>query len=606
MKFRTTLLVPMVLLVVAMGAATAGGAALVLERDARRDVAADLGQGVRIFEALREKRRSLYRAEAHVVAEEPRLKAVVATEDVSPETVYGVALELRKAVQSDLFLMTDGEGHLLADVADPKASGFDMSKNPAIAAALAEGEKAAVWTNEDKIYEVHARRLAFGTDPVGVLVVGFALGDPILEEVRRETGSVAVLLLDERPVSVSRLEGGEEAPRDAIAQVAAAIPRGGEPAPVTLGGGRYLAASAPIEGGAPGVGLRLVLLRSLDHALAPARQIEALVLALALGALAAAGAVAFVLSRRLARPIDALMSLAGELAQGKLEARAQAGGPVELSALGEAMNRMAGELFASRQQMAEKERLEKELEISSRIQTSILPRRLAVEGLDVAARMIPASEVGGDYYDVFPVEDGGWIGVGDVAGHGLTSGLIMLMVQSTIAALGRDDPRAAPRDLVRVLNLVLYENIRHRLGNDEHVTISVMRYHRDGRVIHAGAHEDIVICRADTGRVEVIPTLGPWVGAMRDVSRTVQDEELHLRDGDLMVLYTDGVTEARSDKGEQFGIDRLVAKVEALQKEPVERIRDEILDEVARWAPKQDDDVTLLVLRYHAPVKGAA
>jgi sigma-B regulation protein RsbU (phosphoserine phosphatase) len=278
---------------------------------------------------------------------------------------------------------------------------------------------------------------------------------------------------------------------------------------------------------------------------------------------------------------------------------------VELASLGAAMNRMAEELALSRTQMAEKERLEKELEISARIQTSILPRKLAVEGLEVAARMIPASEVGGDYYDVFPTPDGGWIGVGDVAGHGLTSGLIMLMVQSCIAALGRDDPGAAPRDLVRVLNLVLYENIRHRLGNDEHVTISVMRYHRSGRVVFAGAHEDIVICRADTGKVETIPTLGPWVGAMRDVSRTVQDEELLLRDGDVMVLYTDGVTEARSDKGEQFGLERLARQVEALHEEPVERIRDAILDEVARFAPRQDDDVTLLVLRYRAATKGS-
>jgi phosphoserine phosphatase RsbU/P len=256
--------------------------------------------------------------------------------------------------------------------------------------------------------------------------------------------------------------------------------------------------------------------------------------------------------------------------------------------------------------MAAKERLEKELEISARIQTSILPRRLDVPGLDVAARMIPASEVGGDYYDVFAVEGGGILAIGDVAGHGLQSGLVMLMVQSAIGALGREDPTAKPKDLVRVLNLVLYDNIRNRLRNDEHVTLTVMRYHRNGRIVFAGAHEDILVLRARTGKVEAIPTLGPWVGAIRDVARTVQDDELVLEDGDVMVLYTDGITEARSASGEMFGMERLTDRIEALGGEPVERIRDAILDDVAHFSRAQEDDVTLLVVRYRANETGAA
>src|SRR5262249_7320903 len=151
---------------------------------------------------------------------------------------------------------------------------------------------------------------------------------------------------------------------------------------------------------------------------------------------------------------------------------------------------------------------------------------------------IPASEVGGDYYDVFPVVGGGWIGIGDVAGHGLTSGLIMLMVQSTVAALGRQSPGAAPRDIVRVVNEGLFDNIRHRLRNDEHVTLSLMRFHRDGRIVFAGAHEEIVVFRKAAGRCELIPTLGPWLGAMRDVGPVTVDNALRLEDGDLMVLYS--------------------------------------------------------------------
>ncbi|HYP90915.1 MAG TPA: SpoIIE family protein phosphatase, partial [Polyangiaceae bacterium] len=107
-------------------------------------------------------------------------------------------------------------------------------------------------------------------------------------------------------------------------------------------------------------------------------------------------------------------------------------------------------------ELANKQRLEKELEIGARIQTCLLPKTVAIPELELAAKMVPASEVGGDYYDAFAAGSGGFIGIGDVAGHGLTSGLVMLMVQSVIGALGRKSPEAAPSELVSALNTVLY------------------------------------------------------------------------------------------------------------------------------------------------------
>src|SRR5499427_5838204 len=88
------------------------------------------------------------------------------------------------------------------------------------------------------------------------------------------------------------------------------------------------------------------------------------------------------------------------------------------------------------------DRLELEMEIASKIQTAILPNITprAVRGLEIAARMRRATEVGGDYYDVLPTEDGCWLGIGDVAGHGLPAGIIMLTIQSAIAALTQDRP----------------------------------------------------------------------------------------------------------------------------------------------------------------------
>ena len=144
-----------------------------------------------------------------------------------------------------------------------------------------------------------------------------------------------------------------------------------------------------------------------------------------------------------------------------------------------------------------------EEEIASRIQSSILPGEIDVEGLEIAAGMLPADKVGGDYYDIIPVEDGCWIAIGDVAGHGLAAGLIMLMIQSTLQGLVKLSPQANPRDLICALNRVLYENIRKRMKRDEHITFCLVRYWADGRLSFAGAHESLIVCRA-SGEVETL------------------------------------------------------------------------------------------------------
>jgi sigma-B regulation protein RsbU (phosphoserine phosphatase) len=255
---------------------------------------------------------------------------------------------------------------------------------------------------------------------------------------------------------------------------------------------------------------------------------------------------------------------------------------------------------ATRRQMAERERLEKEMEIAARIQTSILPRDVSVPGLEIAAAMQPATEVGGDYYDVVPVDDGCWIGIGDVAGHGLPTGLVMLMMQSGIGVLARKMPDAAPRDLLLALNTMLVENVRERLGQREHATLTLIRYRRDGSLIFAGAHEEMLIRRAATGRCDRVETPGAWVGAKRDITAGTVDSTARLQPGDLLVLYTDGLTEAAGAGGARFGIDRLIALVEEHGASPPAAVRDAIIAGVASFSPRREDDITILVARYTA------
>ncbi|HEY4158462.1 MAG TPA: SpoIIE family protein phosphatase [Polyangiaceae bacterium] len=253
---------------------------------------------------------------------------------------------------------------------------------------------------------------------------------------------------------------------------------------------------------------------------------------------------------------------------------------------------------AAQREKAEKERLEQELEIATHIQTSILPRNLRVQGLEIAATMLPASEVGGDYYDVLPGVGGCWLGIGDVAGHGLRPGLVMMMLQSVVAALGRSDFNATPHHVLNVVNEVLYENVRERLHQDEHATLTLLRYFANGEVVFAGAHEDIVILRAATGKCELIPTIGTWVGAVRDISEVTPDQRFLLQEGDLLLLYTDGVIEATAASGEQFGIERVCRALERVRAESVEVIRDRLLAETRAFLSVQHDDIALLVARY--------
>src|SRR5690606_15898683 len=145
--------------------------------------------------------------------------------------------------------------------------------------------------------------------------------------------------------------------------------------------------------------------------LAPGRQLIRYVLLLALLTGAAAVAVAAGLAGRLSRPIRQLVEFAGRIASGDLKTRVEVKGPAEVEMLGAAMDQMVQELDQSRQALAQKERLEQEMEIAARLQTSILPSKFQVDGLEIAAKMDPATEVGGDYYDVRPAENGAWIGI---------------------------------------------------------------------------------------------------------------------------------------------------------------------------------------------------
>lgn len=253
----------------------------------------------------------------------------------------------------------------------------------------------------------------------------------------------------------------------------------------------------------------------------------------------------------------------------------------------------------TRREKAERARLENEMRLAARIQTSILPRTSHAPGYRVATAMQPAAEVGGDYFDVLPSDTGCWIGIGDVAGHGFDAGLIMLMIQAVVAGATCQRPQASPAEIWRTVNSVLYENVRRRLERDEHATLTLLRCEQDGRVVHSGAHEDLLVYRSATRTVERLPSSGIWIGitAAPDAGQ-IDENELELSPGDVLVLHTDGVTEALDPGGQPFGIERLLALLQASGEAPVEQIQSRVMAAVSRWAPALVDDRTVVVLRH--------
>ncbi len=592
MRFATTIVLGSVAVIIGIGGLTSVVAAQLVENDARAALDAELGRGGAVIEAVVARRQSLFAANAKVVAEEPRLKAIVATEDIDRATVLDVSRELRKAVGSELFLLTDRDGALLVDMADPDAAGFDLRTKPVVADALAQGTGQGVWMAEGQAYQMASRRLSFGETAVGVLVVGWPIDDALAEAAAAQTGGAVTLLVDGQPLASSLTPEHRGAlPPDRSSSE-------GVPVTLELEGSAHRAVFGRVAGDDR---LGYLVMRSLDDALETSRRLVRLIYGIGAGAILVALLLALWLSWRLSQPLGRLVEFTRDIAAGRLGGRLRPSGPRELEVLGEAMNQMSSQLAEYAEQRAAKDRLAREMEIATRIQTSILPAEPSIPRYSVAASMDTATEVGGDYYDVVHTDDVGWVGIGDVAGHGLPAGVVMLMVQSATGILVRSHPDQTPAALVTRLNAFLFDNIRVRLVQDEHVTFTLLRCAADGEVLFAGAHEEIVVLRRASGRVERLRTPGPWLGVLQDITHVTRDQTCRLEPGDLMVLYSDGLTEAMNDTREQFGMDRLCALVEAeAGRSPAELVA-HIRETIGSWCPEPVDDVTVVALRYDGP-----
>ncbi|OQY49517.1 MAG: serine/threonine protein phosphatase [Candidatus Parabeggiatoa sp. nov. 2] len=249
---------------------------------------------------------------------------------------------------------------------------------------------------------------------------------------------------------------------------------------------------------------------------------------------------------------------------------------------------------------AENIRMQAELDVARRLQQMVLPTTEElerIEGLDIAGFMEPADEVGGDYYDVLEHDGRIKIGIGDVTGHGLESGVLMLMVQMAVRTLlvSKVSP---PETFLNILNRAVYENLQ-RMNLDKNLTLSLLDY-QNGHLRVTGQHEEVLLVRKD-GQIERIDTfeLGFSVGVIDDITKFASQIEIELQPGEGIVLYTEGITEARNPEKELYELDRLCEVVSRHWHLSAAEIQQAVIADVRQYIGTQKvyDDITLLVLK---------
>lgn len=249
-----------------------------------------------------------------------------------------------------------------------------------------------------------------------------------------------------------------------------------------------------------------------------------------------------------------------------------------------------------------------EMDLAQKIQTVLLPPKIRVPGYEGSARMLAASTVGGDYYDVVATPGSDWVLIGDVSGHGVTAGLVMMMVHAAVRTAVRAASERAevlgPSRLLTTVDAAVRPSLT-RIGKGQYMTIVALRVQGD-HIEYAGGHLDLLVYRAASGRVERRATHGVWLGVLEDSSGIGDDGSLQLEDGDVVLLYTDGVTEARDRDGHFLtseGLARLFGEVAASDVGPPQII-DHVFAALAGY--RLADDATLVVLRRRAALRNTS
>ncbi len=432
---------------------------------------------------------------------------------------------------------------------------------------------------------------------------------PILAEMRSEVvGFVFGEVVDHQNLvrghPDARALGTPHTISDGLADVATRV--GLHPGERLLGDASTLVACSPVRhSGGETIGTAWVGVRrdTIDSVIREARRSQMILL----GFLLAAGILlSFLLMSILLRPVAVLREGLERIGRGELGTPVRLRDHTELGLLAETMNEMAARLHDAQDEMVERRRLARELELAREIQGSLLPATGQRAGEFVAEGFHrDAAEVGGDFYDISPLPNGDVaLAIADVSGKGLAGCLVAAMLSALLGAFRGEG--GSPRSTVLLLERYLVRSLRP--GTFITMFYGVLDPRRGRLTFVSAGHTPLLVYRAKTGAAGYVRSRGIPLGAVRGgaFAKSLEETTIDLDPGDAVVQYTDGVNEAFDPSGvEQFGFDRLKHAVEGAAASGSRGVIDAVRTQLARWtqdAPPSDDE-TLLVLAHEGWAK---
>ena len=274
-------------------------------------------------------------------------------------------------------------------------------------------------------------------------------------------------------------------------------------------------------------------------------------------------------------------------------------GGKDLELLNAAANQLAVALENARLYKSESEKIkiERDLDLAKKIQQGLLPKHIpAIKGLDISGNMIPAMQVGGDYYDLIPISDSKlFVAVGDVSGKGLSASLYMTKLQTMIQISTKIS--LSPKEILIDINKRLYESIERSWF----ITMTLALFDTEQKTITFCRAGHMPLITANNGTVESIKSEGIGLGLEKGeiFERTLQEVKLKTKPNQIFAFFSDGITEAMNEKDEMFGEDKLNKLLGGHTNSGPTDVMDNIWNEVKsfRGSTSPNDDMTMVIVK---------
>ena len=533
-------------------------------QQAKQRIYEDLDAKFELIAILLDAEKESLRKQTILLSEEPTLKMSIQTGDSN--TIQDTATQLQQMLDAELFIVTNDSGANLSQLPRtiPKIRTIGLSS---ISSSLGGSSNSSIWYVNSSLYLASSQPISFHNFIEGTVTCALALNEELATKLGNRTNTRLSFQYQDQEIRSSNEIAGEML---------------GKVYPIRIGDSS----------------MKLQLQVDFSQVLRDLNWISLQLTSLGLGVLLLGLFCSQILSHGLTRPILRLKESAQALREGDWNIKFQESGSVdELGILEKSFEEMRCSLVKQRDELIQAEAIRQDLELASKIQRSLLPSQLPeYEGIRVGARLIPSSHIGGDYYG-FTEFSSDHLGVviADVAGHGAGSALLMAMTRSTL--LSQAGFHKSTAELTHALNEILYADLEEA---ESFLTLFMCSIDRKKGVVeytNAG-HNPALFIRA-SGEIEMLQPTGAAIGFLGEASYLKKNSKIE--EGDLLVLYTDGLTEPQANDGKYYGLERMIEVIRQTANKPIEMMLDELYNDVENRCGEIEafkDDRTCVILRF--------